>query len=146
MSVMRRTSAGGRPLQSPWAGSTTTTWPPASTTKPACMTVVILSVPALVLNSSTERAAKADTASAQTRNGAASFMAVLYAEFMVLGAVAILLTFSPFANAQIAGRITGSVVDPSGAAVPRATVNLLLHGGKRTLLSTTTTPEGLFTL
>ena len=65
---------------------------------------------------------------------------------MLLRSMVFVLTLSSFASAQIAGRITGSVVDPSGAAVPRAAVNLLLHGGKRPLLSTTTTPEGLFTL
>ncbi len=42
--------------------------------------------------------------------------------------------------------MTGSVVDPSGAAVPTATVNLLLHGGKLPLLSTRSGPDGLFSI
>lgn len=48
--------------------------------------------------------------------------------------------------AQTNGRLTGSVIDPTGAAVPKATVNLLLHGGKRALLSTLTNSEGWFTI
>src|SRR5579885_3860285 len=50
------------------------------------------------------------------------------------------------AQAQSNGRLTGIVVDPSGAAVPRATVSLLLHGGKRALLATLTSNEGAFTI
>ncbi len=48
--------------------------------------------------------------------------------------------------AQTNGRLTGSVVDPTGAAVPKATVNLMLHGGKRALLSSLTNNEGSFTI
>src|SRR5579862_7883244 len=48
--------------------------------------------------------------------------------------------------AQGTGRLTGSVIDPSGAAVPKAQINLLLHGGQKPLLSTQTTSEGLFSL
>jgi len=47
---------------------------------------------------------------------------------------------------QSNGRLTGSVVDPSGAAVPRATVSVLLHGGKRALLETLTSNEGAFVI
>jgi hypothetical protein len=61
---------------------------------------------------------------------------VLYA--MLLGAGC--------AVAQTNGRLTGSVVDPTGAAVPKATVSLLLHGGKRALLATLTNNEGSFTI
>jgi outer membrane receptor protein involved in Fe transport len=57
-----------------------------------------------------------------------------------------LSVFASFLCAQGTSRITGSVVDPSGAAVPRATVNLLLHGGKRALYTTTTSNEGLFAI
>src|ERR1035441_2932192 len=49
-------------------------------------------------------------------------------------------------SAQIGGRITGSVVDSSGAAVPSAQVDLLLSGGKRPLLTTRTSMEGLYHL
>ncbi len=49
-------------------------------------------------------------------------------------------------NAQDTGWITGSVTDPSGAAVPKATVNLLLHGGSKAVATTVTTSQGLFTL
>jgi hypothetical protein len=50
------------------------------------------------------------------------------------------------AAAQLSGRISGSVVDVSGAAVPGATVNLYLAGGAKPLLSTTTSSDGLFNL
>jgi hypothetical protein len=53
---------------------------------------------------------------------------------------------SSFANAQVNGRVTGSVVDPAGASVPKATVNLILHGGKRALLSTLTNTDGTFSI
>jgi Carboxypeptidase regulatory-like domain/TonB dependent receptor len=45
---------------------------------------------------------------------------------------------------QVAGRLTGSVVDPSGASVADASVNLFLPGGKSPVLSTHTTSEGNF--
>jgi hypothetical protein len=57
-----------------------------------------------------------------------------------------LLLFSSFAIAQVTGRLTGSVIDPSGAAVPKATVNLMLHGGKRALLATLTASDGVFAI
>ncbi|HML15661.1 MAG TPA: TonB-dependent receptor [Bryobacteraceae bacterium] len=60
--------------------------------------------------------------------------------------VVLFLLFCFALNAQVNGRLTGSVVDPSGAAVPKATVSLLLHGGKRVLLSTTTGPQGSFSI
>src|SRR5260370_4074989 len=46
--------------------------------------------------------------------------------------------------AQVTGRISGSVTDSSGAAIPNATVNLLLPGGAKPVLATVTTSEGLF--
>jgi outer membrane receptor protein involved in Fe transport len=58
----------------------------------------------------------------------------------------LLLIVSASGIAQVTGRVTGSVVDSSGASVPKATVNLLLHGGKRPLLTTTTNTQGLFSL
>src|SRR5690242_9418557 len=48
------------------------------------------------------------------------------------------------AEAQFSGRIAGSVVDASGAAVPGAEVLLYLSGGSKPLLSTKTTGEGLW--
>ena len=61
-------------------------------------------------------------------------------------AIALLLFFYSFASAQVTGRLTGSVYDSSGAVIPKATVSLLLHGGKRPLLSTSTSNEGLFVI
>ena len=46
--------------------------------------------------------------------------------------------------AQATGRLSGSVTDASGAAIPRAVVNLQLAGGSKPVLTTTTTTEGLF--
>jgi len=46
--------------------------------------------------------------------------------------------------AQVTGRLSGSVTDATGAAIPTATVNLLLAGGAKPLLSTVTTNDGLF--
>jgi hypothetical protein len=56
------------------------------------------------------------------------------------------LLFCAILFAQVNGRLTGSVVDPSGAAVPKATVGLFLHGGKRAMLSTVTTNSGTFSI
>ena len=58
----------------------------------------------------------------------------------------IFLLFGCSLYAQVNGRLTGSVVDPSGAAVPKASVSLLLHGGKRALFSTTTGTDGQFSV
>ena len=59
----------------------------------------------------------------------------------------LVLFFSIFASAQVVnGRLTGSVVDPSGAAIPKAMVSLVLHGGERTLLSTLTSNDGTFAI
>jgi hypothetical protein len=47
-------------------------------------------------------------------------------------------------SAQFGGRVTGSVVDPSGAAVPSAEVDLFLSGGRKPLLTTRTSGDGLY--
>jgi len=47
-------------------------------------------------------------------------------------------------SAQFSGRVTGSVMDTSGAAIPGATVDLYLAGGKKPLLSVKTSAEGLY--
>jgi hypothetical protein len=46
--------------------------------------------------------------------------------------------------AQSTGRITGSVTDASGAAVPGATVSLHMSGGSAAIQTATTTSDGLF--
>src|SRR5438552_11289433 len=66
-------------------------------------------------------------------------MAARYLRFSVL-----FVLFVPSGFAQVAGRLSGSVTDSSGAAIPDATVNLLLAGGSKPVLTTVTTPEGLF--
>src|ERR1700693_5701507 len=48
------------------------------------------------------------------------------------------------AGAQISGRVTGSVVDASEAAVPEAQVDLFLAGGKKPLLTVKTSANGLY--
>src|SRR5471030_1781567 len=48
------------------------------------------------------------------------------------------------ANAQFSGRVTGSVADAIGAMVPGADVELYLTGGKKPLLTTRTSADGLF--
>ena len=47
-------------------------------------------------------------------------------------------------NAQVAGRLSGSVVDQTGASIPGATVNVFVPGGKEPVLSATTNEAGLF--
>lgn len=48
------------------------------------------------------------------------------------------------ASAQVTGRLSGTVVDASGAVVPDAQVQLILPGGKAAVLEATTTKEGIF--
>src|SRR6516165_8148197 len=48
--------------------------------------------------------------------------------------------------AQDTGRITGSVVDPSGAVVPKAAISVLLHGGATPAATTVSNAAGLFTV
>src|SRR6516164_2661094 len=46
--------------------------------------------------------------------------------------------------AQLTGRLTGTVTDPTGSVVPNANVSLLLPGGKNALLTTKTDAAGVF--
>ena len=48
--------------------------------------------------------------------------------------------------AQVAGRLSGSVVDSTGAAAPGAKVSVYLAGGAQPVLTAETTSEGLFAL
>src|SRR5436190_22595164 len=48
------------------------------------------------------------------------------------------------ASAQVAGRLSGSVVDQTGAAVPGASVNVYIPGGKEPVLTGKTNDAGLF--
>ena len=61
----------------------------------------------------------------------------------LVGYLGLLLLGMPV-MAQIDGRITGSVVDSSGAVVPNAAVRLILQGGKQPLLTTLTASDGAF--
>ena len=47
---------------------------------------------------------------------------------------------------QDTGRITGSVLDPSGAVVAKAAVSVLLHGGSAPAATTVSNSNGLFTV
>src|SRR5262245_42247228 len=58
----------------------------------------------------------------------------------------VLLTLVLPLEAQVSGRVTGSVVDANGSAVPEAAVSLFFSGGKTPVLATATTSSGLFTL
>lgn len=58
----------------------------------------------------------------------------------------LILGFGIAAQAQDTGWITGSVVDPTGAVIAKAAVNLRLHGGAKPVATTVTTSQGLFTL
>src|ERR1039457_6744290 len=57
--------------------------------------------------------------------------------------VAVLLAATSL-NAQVASSVTGTVVDPSGAAIPGATVSLQLTGGGSSLFTTKTSANGAF--
>ncbi len=55
-----------------------------------------------------------------------------------------LFLFAAISFAQVNGRIAGSVVDPSGAPVPNATVEVLAAGGSKAIFTTKTNEAGLF--
>ena len=54
-----------------------------------------------------------------------------------------LFLFAALGFAQVNGRIAGSVVDPTGAAVPNATVEVKLPGGAQAILASKTNEAGL---
>jgi hypothetical protein len=62
----------------------------------------------------------------------------------VLASSMLLSVFAGICSAQVAARMSGSVVDPTGLPVPGATVDVLLLGGVKPILTATTTPEGIF--
>jgi hypothetical protein len=61
-----------------------------------------------------------------------------------LAACVLLLVIAVPIPAQVTGRVTGSVLDPSGSVIPGASVSLLMPGSTTALLSTATTSDGLF--
>src|SRR3954454_12385092 len=69
---------------------------------------------------------------------------MFFSRFTAGAGLAVSLLFTFFAHAQVSSRLSGSVQDPSGAAVPAATVDVYLPGGAKPIVSTTTTTEGLF--
>src|SRR5947207_7939741 len=56
-----------------------------------------------------------------------------------------LISLTPLA-AQVTGRLTGRVVDTSGAAIPGVEVKLALAGQLRPILTAVTTSDGLFSI
>jgi hypothetical protein len=56
----------------------------------------------------------------------------------------LLLFSSSLLVGQTTGRISGVVTDPTGAAIPGASVSLLIAGGKTAILTGATSEEGLF--
>src|SRR5690349_20981266 len=60
------------------------------------------------------------------------------------GIVLVSLLVAASANAQMSGRIAGSVIDASGAAVGGADVELYLAGGQKPLLVSKTSADGLY--
>src|SRR5436190_13160307 len=48
--------------------------------------------------------------------------------------------------AQVTGRLTGTVIDASGAPVSSVEVKLLLVGGSQPILTAATTSEGIYSL
>src|ERR1700704_1477737 len=60
------------------------------------------------------------------------------------GIVLAFMFLATSANAQMSGRISGSVMDASGAAIGGADVELYLAGGQKPLLVSKTSAEGLY--
>jgi hypothetical protein len=59
--------------------------------------------------------------------------------YLLAGLIAAVCAYS-----QVTSRLTGSVTDPTGAAVPAAIVEVYLSGGAKPLVSMPTTTDGLF--
>lgn len=64
-----------------------------------------------------------------------------YSAIALMGA---LFVFSGNCEAQVTARLSGSIVDASGLAVPGAAIDIFLPGGERPILSAVGTGEGLF--
>src|SRR5437899_365839 len=62
----------------------------------------------------------------------------------LLGVGSLMLSLVCAAGAQTTSRLSGSVVDSTGAAVPAATVEVYLPNGSKPVLSMPTTADGLF--
>jgi len=60
--------------------------------------------------------------------------------------IASVLVFAASLQAQVSGRMSGRVVDPSGAAIAGANVKLVLADGAAAVVRATTNAEGLFFL
>ncbi len=60
------------------------------------------------------------------------------------GILSVSLFLAGLANAQMSGRISGAVIDATGAAVGGADVELYLAGGQKPLLVSKTSAEGLY--
>ena len=67
---------------------------------------------------------------------------MFHSRLLILSAALLLAVMA--VQAQVAGRLSGRVVDPSGAAIPAATVNVFLPGGKEPVLTGKTNETGLF--
>ncbi len=64
--------------------------------------------------------------------------------FRTTGLAAVLAVFCIGLTAQTTSRLSGTVTDPSGAAVPAATVQVLLPGATAPVATTQTNEEGSF--
>src|SRR5260370_1798571 len=64
----------------------------------------------------------------------------------ILTGIAVSVLFSASMFCQVAGSVTGLVVDATGASIPNATINLQIAGSDNKVFSTTTTSSGDFTL